>query len=301
LNRNAGNWLRSDVYFERSVGVCRELFGKEFDKKRRRAIRKAKARAFMGWGTLWRDLGNYGRALRLYSRAAACARRGGVKWLAAEVSHDMLVLASEMENFQSAAYYASQALQVYPVHNHRVPALGYDLALLLVRQHMHEPALELVREAVSRIASPREQLIVKALVARAAAGAGRLEEFEEVTAQVLDTVRNGWEERAVGALVHLTFAARSLGDWERANLWATYAARLLAERNIGGEERELVVYLQQEIAARRKEAPVRQLDTAESSPLLTSLYSRLLDVLRAWRGPTWRRKDQAGPDARGKT
>jgi tetratricopeptide (TPR) repeat protein len=304
LNRNHRNWRRADLYFERSVGLCRDYFEQGLTRKQRRAIGATKARAFMGWGTLWSDQGNYTRALRLYQRAAWAAQRWGGKWLAAEVHHDMVVLASEMGSYDDAAVYARRALAIYPVHNKRVPALAYDVALLMVRQQIYEPAREVVQFAAEYISSAHEKVIVEALLARAAAGSGNVAQYADAARRVLMAIRSGIDSKAAGALIHLTCAARLIGDWDRAEEHAGEAYRIVEERGLGGEERTLAIQLRREVPLRLTEPPAKGLPTAaghDSVPVLTEAYLRLMQILRGWRGPTWRRKNQAGPDDRGKT
>jgi tetratricopeptide (TPR) repeat protein len=256
----------------------------------------------MGWGTLWSDRGNYERALRLYQKAAWCAQRFGIKWLAAEVHHDMLVLASETGDYKSAVLYASRALSIYPVHNARVPALAYDFALLLVRQQIYGAALRIVEPAVRYISSPQERVIVEALVARAAAGSGAAPTFERSASRVLAAIGSGIDARAAGSFIHLTAAAQSRQDWTCAEEWSAEAVRIVEERGLGGEERVLAHQLRRDVLARKIPPPPRDLLSAESDMgLITEVYSRTEHIVAGWRGATWRRKRQAGPDERGKT
>lgn len=291
LNREAGHWLRAHAHFRRGVATARA-----------RQDRMAYVRGYLGWGNLWAELGEHAEATRLYQRAAWHAQRSGRRALAAEVHHDLLVMAAAAGEYDDAARYAERAINVYPVHHERIPALAYDFALLLVRQRMHVAALPLLERAAGTFQLPSLRVLALSAFARAAAGAGRAAIHTEISERTLDEIaRFGLHSPA--SFVNLAYAARSVRDWARANELARRAHLLASVRGYAEEERHARMLLGWSSARVEEEAPAdlpRWKPGMEFEPLLPLLHQRLTSLLVRWRGSTWHRKQQAGQEQRGK-
>jgi len=130
-------------------------------------------RALTGAGALMKDMGEYGKAWRLYVRAARRAARTGRKRRAAIAFHYSFALAAETGHVRVAVRDAGEALRYYPLHNERIPALVHDVAYLLIRQNYHAVALRLVDGLGHRVDGIAAMGMLFGISARAAAGAGR--------------------------------------------------------------------------------------------------------------------------------
>ena len=291
LNREAGHWLRAHAHFRRGVAAARA-----------KNDRMAYVRGYLGWGNLWAELGEHAEARKLYQRAAWHAQRSGRRALAAEVHHDMLVMAAAAGEYEDAARFAERAINVYPVHHERIPALAYDFALLLIRQRMHQGALPLLEKAVGKFRLPNLSVLAMSALARAAAGAGKVAAYSEAQERALDEItRCGLN--APAPFVNLAYAARCVRDWPRTEEYAARAHELATARGYAEEERLAAMLLRWSAARVEEEAPVempRWRPGMQFEPLLPLIHQRLSSVLARWRGPTWRRKQQAGQEQRGK-
>jgi hypothetical protein len=291
LNRQAGNWLRAHAHFRRGVAAARA-----------KNDRMAYVRGYLGWGTLWSELGEHAEARKLYQRAAWHAQRSGKRALAAEVHHDLLVMAVAAGEYEDAARFAERAINVYPVHHERIPALACDFALLLMCQRMHLDALPLLARAAGQFRLPNLRVLALSAVARAAAGAGQLSTYVEAREQALDGIaRYGLD--APAPFVHLAYAARCVRDWRRTETYAARAHELAAARGYAEEGQHAAMLLRWSSARVEEDAPVempRWRPGMELEPLLPLLHQRLSSLLERWRGPTWHQKHQAGEEQRGK-
>jgi tetratricopeptide (TPR) repeat protein len=291
LNREAGHWLRAHAHFRRGVAAARA-----------KNDRMAYVRGYLGWGNLWAELGEHAEATKLYQRAAWHAQRSGRRALAAEVHHDMLVMATAAGEYEDAARFAERAINVYPVHHERIPALAYDFALLLVRQRMHRGALPLLEEAAGKFRLPNLCVLATSALARAAAGAGQMAAYVDARERALGEIAR-FGLTAPAPFVNLAHAARCARDWPRTEEYAARAHGLAAARGYAEEERLAAMLLRWSSARVEEEAPVempRWRPGMEFEPLLPLVHLRLSSILARWRGPTWRRKQQAGQEQRGK-
>jgi tetratricopeptide (TPR) repeat protein len=291
LNREAGHWLRAHAHFRRGVAAARA-----------KNDRMAYVRGYLGWGNLWAELGEHAEATKLYQRAAWHAQRSGRRALAAEVHHDMLVMAAAAGEYEDAARFAERAINVYPVHHERIPALAYDFALLLVRQRMHRGALPLLEQAAGKFRLPNLSVLATSALARAAAGAGQMAAYAEARERALGEIAR-FGLTAPAPFVNLAYAARCVRDWPRTEEYAARAHELAAARGYAEEERLAAMLLRWSSVRVEEEAPVempRWRPGMEFEPLLPLIHLRLSSILARWRGPTWRRKQQAGQEQRGK-
>lgn len=291
LSREAGYPLRSIARFHRAI---RAATGAK--------DRVTRVRAILGLGIAWAQLGDYSKARELYQRAAWAAQRAGNKWLAGEVHHDLLVMAAERGDFDRAAVYALRALEAYPVHHDRFPALVYDFALLLCRQRMYSAAFPLLEVIVGKFRSDYLCTLARSAFARAAAGV-RHDCYGELVRTVLGSVADD-DPRYAAPLVNLAFAARTIEDWSATRECTERAMRLVRSRTGHSEEarlaKQLLRFCDERIAEEAPQNLPQRSAATDSDPILAAIHVRITERLRRWHGPTWRRKQQAGANDRGK-
>jgi tetratricopeptide (TPR) repeat protein len=210
----------------------------------------------------------------------------------------MFLLALYMRAFLDAETYAARALNIYPKHHDRIPALAHDFSLLCTREHAFRLAYPLLRRVVTLVPRPHEKLIVWSTLALSAAGADESASYAEGRAAVLDLVPI-FPMSAPPALMNLAFAAHLRRDWSEAAEYASRALELSSGNPLFGEQvRDASVLLEQiaqRIAAAR---PFELPDGRESN--LRALYEALSRLLSNWHGRNWReRKAQAQPGAFG--
>jgi hypothetical protein len=167
---------------------------------------------------------------------------------------------------------------------------------------MHQGALPLLEKAVGKFRLPNLSVLALSALARAAAGAGRVATYSEARERALDEIaRFGLNVPA--PFVNLAYAARCVKDWPRTGEYASRAHELAVARGYAEEERLAAMLLHWSSARMPEEPPVempRWRPGMEFEPLLPLIHQRLSSVLARWRGPTWRRKQQAGQEQRGK-
>lgn len=173
LTRNAGDFPRAEVWFERGIGLARG---------RRNWVEYT--RGHLGAGILAMGLGREARARRHFNTASSIAMREGHEWLAAEAQHDLFQFVTVRGNYVDAEVHARRALAWYPKHHPRLPFLAADVAFLMVCQRYYAPAVEILRPFVRTVEPPRNVLGYSLLV-RALAGAGNHREFERRRARLL--------------------------------------------------------------------------------------------------------------------
>jgi tetratricopeptide (TPR) repeat protein len=287
LSRTLGLAPLADLWYSRGIALAR--------------VRKWSAcyvRGHIGFGTLQKEIGNRSAAVEHYQRAAWRAQRCGIKWLAGEVHHDMLLLALSMRAFADAEIYAERALNVYPKHHDRIPALAHDFSLLCTREHAFRIAYPLLRRVLGLISRPHEKLIVWSTFALSAAGAGENASYSEGRAAVLDMART-FPMSAPPALMNLAFAAHVRRDWSEASQCAYKALELSGGNPLFKEQARDAVILLEQVARRITAARPHWLPDGGEANLRT-LHESLSRVLSNWHGRTWRmRKAQAQPGAFG--
>jgi len=289
LARTIGMAHRADLWYSRGIGLARA-----------RRWSACYVRAHIGYGTLHKEIGRTDRALELFSRGSWRAQKTGIKWLAGEVTHDMLLLAISQRAFTQAEKYAARALAIYPKHHDRMPALVHDIGLLCARQSAFTLAYPLLARVVGLVPKPHEKLIVWSTLAYSAAGAEELEAYNEARAAVLEMV-----ERFPGAgpvtMVNLAFAAHVRRDWSGAADFARRALDLAGSNSIHSEAvryaRKLLLDVDRRTPAGPSSGPVPHSGEATA---LRPLYDMCLRLITRWHGRTWReRRHQAKAGAFG--
>lgn len=273
LSRVLGRPLRADEWYSRAVGLAR-----------RRRWSACYVRAHVGYGTLHKEIGRTSKALDLLSRAAWRAQKSGIKWLAGEVLHDMLLLALSSRAFRDAEECAARALAVYPKHHDRVPALVHDFALLCTREGAFELAFPLLKQVIALVRVPHERLIVWSTLALSAAGAGDRESYEEASTNVRTLVET-YPQSAPPALMNLALAAQVRRELNVAGFHAQSALRLADGNPIYAEQvRDAKVLLRNINAA----VPISPGEKPARANTLRPLYDNCSHLIARWRGRSWR-------------
>ena len=219
----------------------------------RRALRIAQARrnyaevavAHLGLGNIEGALGHFAHAESHHGKAGKAAVRAGKRPLVGSAHHSLLLLKIRMERYDEAWVHAKDALAAYRSDHPRFPLLAHDIALLWM--HLgHFSAAHLVFERVLALLKRRsDRLVVLANVARSAAACGDRLRYERAAREIIRHLESGGPCTPF-APHYLAEAARTAGDWQRAE----YAAEKLLELAPEGEYRERARTLLQAIAAR---------------------------------------------------
>jgi tetratricopeptide (TPR) repeat protein len=259
--RAAGNYGRAARWYVRAFGLARS------------ARRTSDAvRALLGYGGLLRTVGRLDAALPYFQRAARRATRRNRRKLAAESHHDLLLLLTELGQYDRARYHAEGAVRYYSRRNARIPYLVHDAAFLLLRMHHYTPALMLTDGVPRLLPRPGDAALVWSTVAWAAGGARKRDRFSEAEREALRLVGLS-QEHAPATLIHLAEGARALADWEAARRYADASAATAAERRDSAIGRE-AAQLRTDVDA-RKPAPGEVPPTAEISALVRALRAHL--------------------------
>jgi tetratricopeptide (TPR) repeat protein len=193
-------------------------------------------RAQIGYGNLMKDLGQYDEARKFLERAARRAINTGRRRQAGEAHHDLLAIAAEVGTYPEVERHARRALNFYPIHHPRLPALAHDWGFFLVRSRLFTPAIRLLEMSVLRAGTPELTTLFESTLARAVAGSGKRDRFGVLEKSLLARIRPD-EEFAPAAFAHLADGARTFGEWERAYEYATKAVELAHARKDSGAER----------------------------------------------------------------
>ena len=231
-----------------------------------------------GTGAVLKARGDFNAALVAYEDAARRARKSGRRRQAAQVRHYLAALSGGAGDLDGAVRHATAALNLYPLHDERLPYLAHDVGYVLLRLNYFRTALRLLDAAAARMDRPHELALVLASIARAAAGAGRRTRYRAACRAALGLIRLH-REHAHTALVNLTEAARLAGEWERAGKYAAWAEREAREQQ-EAEVWRLAREAGEAVARREPPAPAAVLP--EDAPV--AALARLLAArLRKWR------------------
>ena len=233
-------------------------------------------RAHLRLGFLLFHLGDYEQARQLYVLAGRMAARTGRRGLAGQAQHDLFTVACEVGTYEEAEGHAWKALELYPVRHPSVPFLAHDYAWLLNREGFFSSAHVLLRATLPHIA-PHRRLPILGSLARACAGIGDREGYDDAAAEVL-RLAGETGEGAAAALIHVSAGARHFEDWA---LVETAAARAL-EVAVGREEAEpqrSALAILEGLAAREPAPPDR---TPPDGARVRELTARYLARLRKW-------------------
>jgi tetratricopeptide (TPR) repeat protein len=270
--RRAGERPRAELWYERGWGLAR-----------RAGDVRQYIDGHLGFGSLLRDFGEYGKALKKLKRAGLAARKAGMKESAAEAIHDAWYLAYLREDLARASILALSASRLYPVHAKRRPYYTADLALLLTRRGLYVEALDLLRLAMTQLHAPVERLHANGLIAYAAAGARDEKAFATALRAVQDSAPHH-SEVGGAALAYAAAGAHLLEDWDLAGKLISAAI----ERTQGdAPAAALAERVAMDISTRRP-ALRRPPDDDPFVPALRGIVPEAAARLRRWRGSTWR-------------
>lgn len=283
LCRVYGKRGRAELWYDRAIGLSRRISGKA-------GIREY-IHAHLGFATTLLEIEDHERALKYIKRAGLMAKRKGMRGKAAEAFHDAMYLATVDGSLGKATVYARRAINLYPFHHSRLPALAHDFALLLVHKGMYSPALSILQSVVGKILRPADEVVVWGTIARSAAGAGHNSRFREAV-EIVETLAPKYGQAGAAALYGVAEGARLLEDWAMAEQFATEAAsRALAT----GSQQVVSLSLKLVAAVKAREPGVAKLRTSDPSGTLLRHLAPLVRLRVAkWRGPTWRPR-RVGP------
>ena len=171
----------------------------------------------------------------------------------------------------------ASAIALYPGDHPNLPALGHDLAFVLLRQKHCSAALPLLERAAPLIARPDERGLAMSSLAWAAAGAGRLTRLAEAECATLELVAI-FDAHAPAVFLHLAEAFRAAGDIDRAGRYVDEAARTAQARGeiqFVREAAEMRIQLRESNTHARRDIP----PGARTLAILRDLTTRL----KAWK------------------
>ncbi|MBW3571901.1 MAG: tetratricopeptide repeat protein [Gemmatimonadetes bacterium] len=282
-NRIFSQAARAALYYERAMTLARL-----------RRQWRTYVRAHVGLGQVKKALGEPAAARAHYYTAARAARSlSGEKWLAAQTRHDLLVLAAEEGAFDEALRHARQALEWYPRHHSRLPALVHDFGFLLMRLHLYAPAVPLLASVMRASIPPQDQVIGWSTLARAAAGTADESGYRAAAEEVLRRV-GLFDVHAAAAFENLAFGAHLLELWELAEQYATRSIEISTTK----AQNESLNNARRVLTATHAKAVLshRSVDAERLRGPVADLSREMASRLAAWRGSTWKRKHQYGPE-----
>lgn len=218
LNRNASDFARAEVWFERGIGLAR-----------RADDHLEYTRGHIGFGILFQTLGKDRRARKHLQTAAIIARKDGRRWLAAEAQHDLMLMSAERGRYEEAEVHAARALAWYPKHHQRFPFFVADLCFLFVCEACYSVAVELLTSFLGVVHAPAQQVLGMSLLVRALAGAGDRARFARTRSRVQRLLKD-FREYEAAARINLAEAERAVGLWRDAEGNARKALDLAVTR-----------------------------------------------------------------------
>ena len=270
LARDAGDYPRAEVWFERSIGLAR---------KRKDWVEYT--RAHLGIGIMYMTLGRESRAQRHFNTASTVAMREGHEWLAAEAQHDLFHFMTVRGRYVEGELHARRALAWYPKHNKRFPFFVADVAFLFVYQRHFGSAAELLKLFTRKVKAPHNVLGFSLMV-RALAGAGKLAEFKRARERLLRLLAS-YKEYEAASRWNLAHGERAAGMWEAATENARLAIELAQARR-DSETETLARQLLNELQAGTPAATEIRRTDDEFRELMNVLRGRLAEWSPTRRG-----------------
>lgn len=204
LTRNAGEFARADLWFQRAIGLARSADASvEY------------TRAQLGYGSLWHTLGDVERARKHDNRGSVAAMRQGLEWLAAEAQHDIFALLAEFHLFDQAEVHARRALTWYPKRHERLPLLAADVAYVFICRGQFVPASALLKDVLRVVRIPSQRALIAASYVAAEAGCGRDRTLPQARRRIMKALADR-PDMLAAAQMHLANAARLACMWQLA-------------------------------------------------------------------------------------
>lgn len=199
LTRNAGDFGRAELWFQRGIAAARAE-GDEI----------SFIRGHLGYGILCMTVGRDACARKHLKTASVYAMQDGFEWLAAEAQHDLFHFMTVRGNLRAAELHARRALRWYPKHHVRFPFFAVDVGFLLICMGQYRLAANLLRHAIRAMENPADSVLGASLLVRASAGAGQRREFERARRR-LDALLAKHREYEAPARWNLAEAERAAG------------------------------------------------------------------------------------------
>lgn len=219
LTRNANEYDRAQVWFERGIGLARvqdnvieQVWG------------------HLGYGRLCQELGWVSGARKHLGRGSTLAWKAGPPSLAASAQHDLAAMLMMRGYLGEAAERARRALLWYPKNHPRIPHFAVDAGLLLVLGSRFVSASRVLRAAMRSIEQPSIRTMVLAMTASAFAGMGVPEEATVWRHRALKMLDKHPQMEAATRW-HLANARRLAMDWSAAEAEAEQALAVAEEHN----------------------------------------------------------------------
>lgn len=187
--------------------------------------------AFIGLGLMYWRAGNLRGALAVAERARRTAVRHRLRALEGVVLHNLFMFVSD-HDVPKAYQYVGGALRAYGMGHPRLAVLAQDVACFWADHGQFARALPVIEAALPRMSDPHERALVLAGRARAGAGAGLRNTYEEARAQVLRALAEApGETRAAESLVVLAWADLLADEPERAKESGGRAVEIATRRS----------------------------------------------------------------------
>lgn len=228
-----GRFTRAETWLRRAVGLARR--GGDW---------LSYAQCYVDLGVLYARRGEPSGAQKFYVMGVRAARRHGLMAVRGAALHGLLLLALEAGDLDAAERFARSAMRAYGRGHPKLPELVHDIAYLWVSREQYTRALPMLLKLLPTRVEPAERALTLAILARAAAGAGDLQRYQEawLDAWAIIIRRPGEEERYPRPLLELTRAAALLRDAphvEQAARLALAAASRQGERRIASQVEDL--------------------------------------------------------------
>jgi tetratricopeptide (TPR) repeat protein len=265
LTRNAGDFGRAEMWFQRGIAAARAQ-GDEV----------SFIRGHLGYGILCMTVGRDACARKHLKTASVYAMQDGYEWLAAEAQHDLFHFMTVRGSLPAAELHARRALRWYPKHHVRFPFFAVDVGFLLVCMGYYRLAANLLRHAVRAIENPADTVLGASLLARAHAGAGQMREFERARRR-LQTLLATHPQHEPAARWNLAEAERAAGLHPEAEKNARLSLAL-AQADRDTETERFARVLLDELQAKVGPSPA----TTASESSYAGLVATLIARIRKW-------------------
>ncbi len=188
-----------------------------------------------GLGNLHRQRGNLPLATRFHELTRRIARRHNLRTLEGDALYDLVGLSFDFGRPTQGMEYARHALRAYGSGHSRIYRLAKDIAWLWMDHYAQfESAAHVFTALLEYIWEPEPRTVLLASLARAAAGAGWNDVFENLWIETWTVLRQQPVQTGhAGALIQLAYGAGNLGYWDRASLAAQEAFSIARERKEG--------------------------------------------------------------------
>jgi tetratricopeptide (TPR) repeat protein len=212
-------------------------------------------------------------------RSLRIAHRKELPERAAAAFHNLFAVEAIAGNWEEAERCAQRALKFYPHDVRGLPRLARDLAFRWIQRGYFERALPLAKEVIAHFDAPADTALAWSDIARAAAGAGELEDFETAWASAWVAVKTGAVEPfGADILLNLTHAAAFRGDLTRAAMAGHEALKVARAR----KESQSILEAEAVLDSLHSPTPVPTVP-ARQDPVPYPLSRRFVRVLKGAR------------------